>query len=351
MLSAAGQHEMVLLRPGGSTRSSGLRESGSRADRTRELHPGRETLRGLRDTATARGCLTAPIARERTVKAGRHPLHPLRALRALAILLLAGALATAASHAGVYRVTCKGIHKLSSSTTGDSCAESGKLDDAHGRFLPSFSEAHADLGHGVLAATAGGGAIRDVGYDGREATSVIIERFRLNGAWSGQMPVEITMTLDYRFGGDGESRLGAMLRSSASDAIRGEHQAAVWVHYTGLGGAVVLGGQTRGRFEQPAEGSIASGNTVELKVIQRVDAAAPSLEIRADLIAYALPNLGLFEESLTSLVQARGEIELTAPCPFHVEAMPDAIALTTGPMIAWQARTASEDARGPDFRC
>ena len=153
------------------------------------------------------------------------------------------------------------------------------------------------------------------------------------------MPVEITMRLRYRFGGDGESRLGAMLRSSASDAVRGEHQAALWVHYTGLGGAVVLAGRTRGRFEQPAEGGIASGATVELKVIQRVDAAAPDLEIRADLIAYALPNLGLFEESLTSLIHARGEIELAAPCPFRIEAPP-----SSG---AWNARTA---VRGAGFQ-
>ena len=258
--------------------------------------------------------------------------------------MLAATLFAATAEAGLYRVTCKGIHKLSTTTTtGDSCAESGKLDDEHGRFLPSFSEAHADLGRGTLAATAGGGAIRDVGYDGRAATSVIIEQFRLSGSWTGEMPVEITMRLHYRFGGDGESRLGAMLRSSISGAIRGEHQAALWMHYTGLGGAVVLAGPTRGRFEQPGEGSIASRTMVELKVIQRVDAATPELEIRADLIAYALPNLGLFEESLTSLVHAHGEIELTAPCPFRIEASPNS--------GAWDARTASRGTDDQGIQC
>ena len=260
-----------------------------------------------------------------------------------AVLLLTAMLAAAAAaEAGLYRVTCKGIHKLSSSYTGDSCAESGMLDDGDGRFLPSFSEAHADLGHGTLAATAGGGAIRDVGYDGREATSVIIERLRLVGSWTGEMPVEITMKLHYRFGGDGESRLGAMLRSSTSDGPRGEHQAALWMHYTDLGGTVVLAGQTRGRFEQPAAGNIASRATVELKVVQMVEAAAPDLEIRADLIAYALPNLGLFEESLTSLVDARGEIALTAPCPFRIETAPDP-GTDAG---AWDARTVIRAAAG-----
>ena len=203
--------------------------------------------------------------------------------RARASLLLALALAATTAGAGLYRVTCKGIHKLSTTTTVDSCAESGMLDDTEGRFLPSFSEAHADLGRGVLVATAGGGAIRDVGYDGREATSIIIEQFRLNGSWTGKMPVEITMRLRYRFEGDGESRLGVMLRSSTAKAIRGEHQAAMWMRYTGLGGAVVLAGRTRGQFEQPADGSIASRTTIELKVIQIIDAAAPDLEIRADL--------------------------------------------------------------------
>ena len=263
--------------------------------------------------------------------------------RILIAVLLTGTLAAPATEAGLYRVTCKGIHKLSSDPAGDSCAESGMLDDGQGRFLPSFSEAHADLGRGILTATAGGGAIRDVGYDGREATSVIIERFRLNGSWTGKMPVEIVMKLRYRFEGDGESRLGALLRSSTSNAVRGEHQAAMWMRYTGLGGAVVLAGRTRGRFEQPADGGIADRTTVELKVVQSIDAAAPELEIRADLTAYAMPNLGLFEESLTSLVDAHGEIALTAPCPFRFEAD-----LHT---IAWNARIATRSLGGPGFQC
>ena len=269
--------------------------------------------------------------------------HPLRSPWAPAVLLLAGILAATTAQAGLYRVTCKGIHKLSSDATGDSCAESGMLNDAQGRFLPSISEAVADLGSGVLAATAGGGAIRGVGYGGREATSVIIERFRLDGSWSGTMPVEITMKLRYRFGGDGESRLGALLRSSASREIRGEHRAEVWMRYTELGGAVVLAGNTKGRFEQPNDGSIANETTIELKVIQGIDAAAPEVEIRADLVAYAMPNLGSFEESLTSLVNARGEIEVTAPCPFRIEA--------PSHMIGWNASIASDRAREPDFRC
>ena len=269
--------------------------------------------------------------------------QPLRTFRSAAVLLLAGTLVAGAVEAGLYRVTCKGIHKLSSSASGDSCAESGMLDDARGRFLPSFSEAHADLGRGALAATAGGGAIRGVGYDGREATSVIIEKFRLNGSWTGKMPVEITMKLHYRFEGDGESRLGALLRSSAANTVRGEHQAAMWMRYTGLGGAVVLAGRTRGRFEQPAEGSVENRTTVELKVIQGIDAAAPDLEVRADIAAYAMPNLGLFEESLTSLVHAHGEIQLTAPCPFGVESFTH--------RSAWGTRTETRTTGDQEFRC
>ena len=243
----------------------------------------------------------------------------------------------------MYRVTCKGIHKLSTTAIGGSCAESGMLNDTDGRFLPSFSEARADLGRGVLVATARGGAIRDVGYDGREATSVIIERFRLNGSWTGKMPVEITMKLRYRFEGDGESWLGVLLRSSTARAVRGEHQAAMWMHYTGLGGAVVMGRPTRGRFEQPPDGSIAARTTIVLEVIQMVDAAAPDVEIRADLAAYAMPNLRLFEESLTSLVDARAEIGLVAPCPFRIEA--------PSHPLTWEARTEPEDDRAPDFQC
>jgi len=269
--------------------------------------------------------------------------HPLRSPWAPAVLLLAGILAATTAQGGLYRVTCKGVHKLASDATGDSCAESGMLNDEEGRFLPSISEAAADLGRGVLAATAGGGAIRGVGYGGREATSVIIERIRLDGSWTGTMPVEITMKLRYRFEGDGESRLGALLRSSIPKQFRAVHQAAMWVYYTGLGGAVVLEGRTRGRFEQPAVGAIANGTTIELKVTQNIDAAAPDFEIRVDLIAYAMPNLGSFEESLTSLVQAQGEIELAAPCPFRIK--------SPSHMIGWNAGIAGDGAREPDFRC
>ena len=172
---------------------------------------------------------------------------------------------------------------------------------------------------------------------------MIIERFRLGGSWTGTMPVEITMKLRFRFEGDGESRLGTLLRSSIPNEFRAVHQAAMWVYYTGLGGAVVLEGRTRGRFEQPADGAIANGTTVELKVTQNIDAAEPDLEIRADLIAYAMPNLGSFEESLTSLVQAQGEIEVTAPCPFRIEA--------PSHMIGWNASIASDRVREPHFRC
>ena len=280
------------------------------------------------------------------VHGGKPKPRPCRfpVFRGFAVLLLAGTLAAAtAETTGVYRVTCKGILEMSSTTSGGSCAESGKLDDAHGRFLPSLSEAHADLGRGILAATAGGGSIRDIGYDGREATSVIIERLRLNGSWRGKMPIEITMKLRYRFEGDGESRLGVMLRSSTSGSGRGEHLATVWIRYTGLGGAVVLAGNTRGQFTQPDDGGIASRASVELKVVQRIDATAPDVEIRADLMAYALPNLGLFEESLTSLVYAHGEIELAAPCPFRIG--------TPARPMGWSTRNTAGDGRDGRFQC
>ena len=294
------------------------------------------------------------------LKPGRHLLPVLR--RSAAPLLVA-ALVAATAQAGVYRVTCKGIHKLSSDTTGDSCTESAMLDDADGRFLPSLSEAHADLRRGILAATAGGGAIRDVGYGGRDSTSVIIEQLRLDGAWRGKMPVAITMRLRYRFGGEGESRLIALLRGSAPLAGRAGHQAAVLVRYTGLGGAVVIARETRGRFEQPAEGRAADRATVDLRVTHLVGAADPEIEIRADLSAHALPNLGSFEESLTSLVHAQGEIVLSAPCPFRIEAPAHASAWgteTAGVETVNAETTSAETAnpegadaggREPEYRC
>ena len=278
-------------------------------------------------------------------------IRPQRSL-SFAMLLLVAAFAAAATGAtaaaGVHRVTCKGIHKLSSTTAESACAESAMLDDAHGRFLPSHSEASADRGHGLLAAAAGGGAIRDVGYGGRHSTSVIIEQLRLDGAWRGKMPIDVTMRLRYRFGGDGESRLIALLRSSAPGAGRGEHQAAVQMRYTGLGGAFMIAGDTKGRFEQPADGRAMHRAAIELRVIQMVDASAPDIRIRADIAAHALPNLGSFEESLTSLVHAQGEIRLSAPCPFRIEAPAHA--------SAWMTKSAAANApdtsgRERGFRC
>ena len=274
----------------------------------------------------------------------------LRSTAALPCAAAFAAMAAFAAAAGVHRVTCKGIHELSSTTAESTCAESAMLDDAVGRFLPSHSEARADRGRGVLAAAAGGGAIRDVGYGGRHSTSVIIEQLRLSGGWRGRMPVEVTMRLRYRFGGEGESRLSALLRSSAGGEGLGggEHQAAVHMRYTGLGGAFVIAGETKGRFEQPADGRAANRAMIELRVVQMVDASAPEIEVRADLAAHALPNLGSFEESLASLVRAQGEIGLAAPCPFRIEAPPHAGAWST---MATGANAAAAIGREPGYRC
>ena len=292
---------------------------------------------------------SGPPRRNGTVSGAEPP--PGRSL-SFATLLLVAAFAAAATGAtaaaGVHRVTCKGIHKLSSTTAESACAESAMLDDAHGRFLPSHSEASADRGHGLLAAAAGGGAIRDVGYGGRHSTSVIIEQLRLDGAWRGKMPIDVTMRLRYRFGGDGESRIMALLRSSAPGAGRGEHQAAVQMRYTGLGGAFVIAGDTKGRFEQPADGRAMRRAAIELRVVQMVDASTPDLRIRADIAVHALPNLGSFEESLTSLVHAQGDIRLSAPCPFWIEAPPHASAWTTSSAAA-NATATNRRERG--FRC
>ena len=292
---------------------------------------------------------SGPPRRNGTVSGAEPP--PGRGLSFATLLLVAvfAAAATGATAAaGVHRVTCKGIHKLSSTTAESACAESAMLDDAHGRFLPSHSEASADRGHGLLAAAAGGGAIRDVGYGGRHSTSVIIEQLRLDGAWRGKMPIDVTMRLRYRFGGDGESRIMALLRSSAPGVGRGEHQAAVQMRYTGLGGAFVIAGDTKGRFEQPADGRAMRRAEIELRVVQMVDASTPDLRIRADIAVHALPNLGSFEESLTSLVHAQGDIRLSAPCPFRIEAPPHASAWTTSSATA-DATATNRRERG--FRC
>ena len=263
-------------------------------------------------------------------------------LRPRTALLLMAMLCTAAASAGTYRVTCKGIHKLSSAVAADSCFEDAMLHDGNGRFFSSVSRAHADLGRGTLAASAGGGAIRDVGYGGRDATSVITERFRLSGAWTGTMPVEVTLTLSYAFDGEGESRLLAILASSSGATTQREHRAAVTMRHTGLGGAALMAYEAKGRFEQPAAGRVARRATIELRVIQEIDAADPLLDVRADILAYATPNLGPFDEALASLVRARGTIGFSAPCPFRIEAPRHA---------AWEAVTKSRSSGSTGIEC
>ena len=96
----------------------------------------------------------------------------------------------------------------------------------------------------------------------------------------------------------------------------------------------------RGGYEGPlraaADGRAMHRAAIELRVIQMVDASAPDIRIRADIAAHALPNLGSFEESLTSLVHAQGEIRLSAPCPFRIEAPAHA--------SAWMTRSAAANA-------
>ena len=302
----------------------------------------RRHLTSLELRARSAGSSLVPFTRETALEIWLDR-EDLRRSRSLGALLVVAMLCAAAAPAGVYRVTCKGIHKLSSAATADSCFEDAMLHDGHGRFLSSVSGAHVDPVRGTLSASAGGGSIRDIGYGGREATSVIAERFRLSGTWTGVMPVEITLTLQYDFEGDGESRLRAMLRSTSGAATRREHRAAIRMRHTGLGGAVLVAGTAKGRFEQPEAGRIARRATIEIKVVQGIDAAHPVFDMRADLLAYALPNLGSFDESLTSLVRARGELEISAPCPFRIEAPRHA--------VAWGAGTASPDPLLASIEC
>ena len=294
-----------------------------------------EAARPPRCAAVTGYRVTHPIARRETLKPGRHPP---RVFRAAAVFLLAGMLAAATAQAGLYRVTCKGIFKLSTNATGDSCAESGKLDDADGRFLPSFSEALADVGQGVLAATASGGAIRGVGYGGREATSVIIEQFRLRRLVDGNdarrdhheapLPVRGRRRIAAR-GAAQKLRLqngpGSSTRSRCG--CTSPDSAARWCSPATRRVASSNRPTAASRIARPSSSRLSSGSTRRLPKSRYAPISWPTRCRTWD---------GSRNRSRRWWTP-EATIEFAAPCPFRIEA--------PSHMIGWSARVADDGAR------
>ena len=247
---------------------------------------------------------------------GSFPHHRVRsaALSLLLLLLLATAGGGPVTAEDLLRVTCRGIFQLSVTEPALACSESGMLTDPEGGLLSAFSAAEAELPNARLGAGAAGGAIRDVGYIGREASALVLQDFRIEGEWQGAIPLTITLELRYGFGGHGEGRMRAALRSSLDGVIRRENYAGFRMRHTGFGGALLRDDNSSGNHSLPQPGPYPSRSALTLQVVQRVPRERPNVVVRADLNMLATPSLGSLDATTSALATAQAELVLSAPC-------------------------------------
>lgn len=253
---------------------------------------------------------------------GKNPeaqhLHPRRRSGALNLVLFALLALTGFAQVmaeDLLRVTCRGLFQLSVTEPALECSESDVLTDPDGGLLSAFSAAEADLAGAHLGAGAAGGAIRGVGYIGREASALVLQGFRIEGDWQGAMPLTITLELRYGFGGYGEGRMRAALWSSLDGAVRRENYAGFRMRHTGFGGALLSDDNSRGNHSLPQPGPYPSRSDLRLRVVQHVPRERPNVVIRADLYMLATPSLGSLDTTTSALATAQAELVLSAPCP------------------------------------
>ena len=253
----------------------------------------------------------------------------------LSALLLAASATLGIRHAAagedLLRVTCRGLFQLSVTEPALQCSESDMLTDPQGGLMSAFSAAEAALSDPRIGVGAAGGAIRDVGYIGREATALMLQSVRIIGEWQGRMPLTVTLEIQYGFGGYGEGRMRAALRSSLDGAIRGENLSGFRMRHTELGGAVLIDDNSSGDYTLPQPGPYPSRSTLSLSVVQAVPSAQPGVRVRADLQALATPSLGSIDVSTSALVRARARILLSAPCPIGARSRSGEIAVSLMP--------------------
>ena len=243
------------------------------------------------------------------------------------------------------RVTCRGLFQLSVTEPALECSESDVLTDPEGGMLSAFSAAEADLAGARLGAGAAGGAIREVGYIGREASALMLQDFRIEGDWQGAMPLTVTLELRYGFGGYGEGRLRAALWSSLDGAIRRENHAGFRMRHTGFGGALLSDDNSRGNHSLPQPGPYPSRSDLRLRVVQHVPRERPNIVIRADLNTLATPSLGSLDTTTSALATAQAELVLSAPCPVSARSQYSVLA------VAELRHDADEPGDDANWRC
>ena len=230
------------------------------------------------------------------------------------VLLLFGAIAPVAE-AAIVLVTCRGIHKMSDERAQVDCAESYTLSDPQGGLMTGYSTALSSLTRGALAAGAAGGVIRDASYHGRKASSILLDTVTATGAWRGAMPITVSLRVQFGFGGYGVSRLDAIVRSALPRNSGNTNQARVRIQHTALGAATLVSVDSTGNFKVPGDDAYPSAATIDLLVTQLIEPDSPTINLRADLYAYALPNLSQLESTTSSIVNAEAHVRVSSPCP------------------------------------
>ena len=204
---------------------------------------------------------------------------PRRAALSALVLVASATLGIRQAAAGedLLRVTCRGLFQLSVTEPALQCSESDMLTDPQGGLMSAFSAAEAALSDPRIGVGAAGGAIRDVGYIGREATALMLQSVRIIGEWQGRMPLTVTLEIQYGFGGFGEGRMRAALRSSLDGAIRGENLSGFRMRHTELGAAMLIDDNSSGDYTLPQPGPYPSRSTLSLSVVQAVPSEEPGV--------------------------------------------------------------------------
>ncbi len=215
--------------------------------------------------------------------------------------------------AAFVRTNCRGIQEFSMTDGNASCQESSVLTDENQRLMLGHTRATASLQRGLLSSSAAGGQIRDVGSNGGEAGALLVDRLTIVGDWDGFVLVGVRLCVRYTFAGFGESRIHATLRTSAAQDASGDNLARVRLSHRGFGGTRLSDFESRGEFEIPEQGPRAAQSMLALSVIQRVHHSAPEMSVRADIAAFALPNLEALEPVLSSFGRALAWISVSLP--------------------------------------
>lgn len=211
------------------------------------------------------------------------------------------------------RVTCEGIHEFSISKPEVQCSQSALLSDPDGNLVPGFSFGFASLPKGKLAASAAGGSIRGIGYNGGEASALFTDKLSISGDWTGLLPVTVSVIVRYAFAGLGESQLHAGIRTRRADEIINTTQAQIQMVRKGFGGVVLTNVDSTGDINTPADGFYQPSSVIMLSTTEMVHHSSPQFDIRADLRGYSLPNLGSLGSVITALVSAELEFFVSIP--------------------------------------